>query len=147
MNKAKKNKDAIEKSFASWTYGLGGPLDLLAEDAVWTIAGNSLAAGTYAGRDAYLREVILPFYARMDMGLSPVIREIHAEGDSVIVRFDARGTARDGRPYENSHAWFLEMKAGRIVRATAYFDSIEFDALWQGVAPAGAEPHGALCEA
>lgn len=146
MNKEQENKAAVERSFAAWSYGLGGPVDLLAEDAVWTIAGNSMAARTYAGREAYLREVIRPFYARMNIGLRPSIREIYADGDMVIVLFDASGVARDGRPYENSHAWFLEMREGQIVRATAFFDSIEFDTLWQGVSPAGAEQPGALRE-
>jgi ketosteroid isomerase-like protein len=34
--------------------------------------------------------------------LKPTIRDIYAEGDTVIVFFDASGTARDGRPYANT---------------------------------------------
>jgi ketosteroid isomerase-like protein len=58
-----------------------------------------------AGRP-FLSEVIRPFNARMSVGLKPAIRSIYAEGDTVIVLFDARGTARDGKPYENTYAWF-----------------------------------------
>jgi hypothetical protein len=46
-------------------------------------------------------------------------------------------TARDGKPYVNTYAWFLEVRDGRIVVAHAFFDSIAFDELWTRVAPAG----------
>jgi uncharacterized protein len=85
-----------------------------------------------------MREVIRPFNARMGAPLKPEIRHIYADGDTVIAFFDARGTARDGKPYANTYAWFLEMRDGRIVAAHAFFDSLEFKELWTRVAPAGA---------
>jgi ketosteroid isomerase-like protein len=130
------NKAAIERSFEAWSNGLGSPFDLLADDATWTIIGNSVVAKTYAGRETFLREVIRPFNARMSVGLRPVIRQLYAECDTVIALFAAGGTARDGHPYENDYAWFLDMREGRIVRAIAFFDAIEFDAFWRRVPPA-----------
>ena len=50
--------------------------------------------------------------------------------------FDAAGTARDGKPYANTYAWFLEMRAGKIVNAFAFFDAVEFNDLWKRVSPA-----------
>ena len=32
---------------------------------------------------------------------------------TVIVFFDASGTARDGRPYANTYAWFLVWRTAR----------------------------------
>ncbi|MFC3134760.1 nuclear transport factor 2 family protein [Microbaculum marinum] len=130
-----RNVAAVEASFNAWADGTGSPYDLLAEDATWTITGNSLASKTYNGREAFMSEVIRPFVGRMSVGLKPVIREMYADGDTVIVFFDAAGTARDGQPYENTYAWFLELDNGRIVRASAFFDSIAFNDLWERVAP------------
>lgn len=65
--------------------------------------------------------------------LKPSIRSIYAEGDVVIVFFDARATARDGQPYENTYAWFLELRDARIVKAFAFFDSVAFNELWRRV--------------
>ena len=79
--------------------------------------------------------VIRPFNARMRSRLVPTVRKLYAEGDAVIIFFDATGTARDGRPYTNTYAWILELRDGRIVRANAFFDSIAFDDLWSRVAP------------
>lgn len=88
------------------------------------------------GRETFLREVIGPFNARMGVGLKPAIREICADGDIVVIFFDARGTARDGKPYANTYFWLFEMHDGKVTRASAMFDSIEFNDFWSRVAPA-----------
>jgi ketosteroid isomerase-like protein len=132
---AEDNRALIARSFDAWRDGTGGPYDLLADDAVWTITGNSLAAKTYPSREAFMGEVIRPFNARMKTRLVPTMRHLYAEGNTVIAFFDAKGETRDGQTYANTYAWFLEMKDGRIVRAHAFFDSIAFDAFWRRVKP------------
>jgi hypothetical protein len=134
-SKEERNRMLIQRAFDAWRDGTGGPYDLLAEDASWTITGNSAAAKTYPSREAFMSEVIRPFNARMRTRLIPTIRRLYAERDTVIAFFDAEGTARDGQPYRNTYAWFLEMRDGRIVRANAFFDSIAFDAFWHRVKP------------
>lgn len=131
----RRNKAAVEAGFEAWAAGTGSPYDLLAEDARWTIEGYSLASKTYPSREAFLREVIRPFNARMKQPLKPAIRNVYADGDTVIVFFDARGIARDGEPYANTYAWFLDMRDNRIVRASAFFDSIAFNEFWTRVSP------------
>lgn len=131
-----RNKAAVLSSFDAWRAGTGSPYDLLADDVRWTIEGNSLASKTYPTREAFMSEVIRPFNARMQAPLKPTIRNLYADGDTVIAFFDARGTARDGKPYANTYAWILEMRAGRIIRASAFFDAIEFNDFWTRVAPA-----------
>ena len=82
-----------------------------------------------------MREVICPFNARMSKRLVPTIRNLYADGDAVIIFFDASGVARAGQPYSNTYAWFWEMRDGRVVQAHAFFDSIAFNDLWRRVAP------------
>lgn len=136
------NRAAIARSFEAWAAGTGSPYDLLADDAVWTITGNSAAAGTYPTRAAFMDGVIRPFNARMQSRLVPTVRRLYAERDTVIAFFDASGTARDGRRYSNTYAWILEIRNQRIVRADAFFDSIAFDDLWRRVAPASSAAPG-----
>lgn len=135
-NEAETNRAAIAKAMDEWAAGTGGPYDLLAEDAVWTITGNSLASKTYPSKEAFMSEVIRPFNARMQARLIPSVHALYVDGDTVVVHFDAKGTARDGRPYANSYAWILTFKDGRIVRAFAFFDAHAFDDFWTRVSPA-----------
>ena len=130
-----RHKALIERSFNAWRNGTGGPYDLLADDATWTIVGRSIASKTYKSREAFMRDVIRPFNARMSVPLRPEIRNLYADGDTVIVFFTAGGTARDGKPYENTYAWFLTLRDNKIVRAFAFFDSVEFNDLWTRVNP------------
>ena len=136
---ADRDRALIADSFEAWRNRTGGPYDLLADDAVWTITGNSLAAKTYSSREAFMGEVIRPFNARMATPLTPTIRRLYAEGDTVIAFFDATGTAHDGKPYANTYAWILEVRGARIVRAYAFFDAIAFDDFWRRVPPVPAQ--------
>ena len=130
-----KNKAAVEAAFDAWRAGTGGPFGLLAPDASWTITGNSVAAKTYNSRDEFLDTVIKPFNARLTKPLIPTIRSLHSDGATVIALFDGEATALDGKPYRNTYAWFMEMRDGKIVEATAFFDSIAFDEFWKRVQP------------
>lgn len=141
-NPEEANRAAIARSFEAWAAGTGSPYDLLAEDVAWTITGNSAGARTYPSREVFMSEVIRPFNARMRSRLVPTVRRLYADGDTVIAFFDAAGTARDGQPYANTYAWILEMKNSRIVRASAFFDSIAFDDLWRRVQPAASSSSG-----
>lgn len=130
-----RNKAAVSASFDAWRAGTGSPFDLLRDDASWTIVGRSVKSRTYPTKESFIAEVIRPFNARLRGGLTPSIRNIYADGDTVIVFFDASGTARDGKPYENTYSWFLDMKDGKITKAFAFFDSIEFNEYWSRVTP------------
>jgi uncharacterized protein len=130
-----KNKAAIQAAFEAWRTGTGGPFALLAPGATWTITGNSVAAKTYNSRDEFLDEVIKPFNARLAKPLGPTIRSLHSDGDTVIAFFDGEATALDGKPYRNTYAWFMQMRDGKIINATAFFDSIVFEEFWKRLPP------------
>jgi hypothetical protein len=72
----------------------------------------------------------------MSSRLVPSIRNMYADGDTVVVFFDAEGTARDGKPYRNTYAWLLQLRDDKIVKASAFFDSVAFNEFWQRVTPA-----------
>jgi ketosteroid isomerase-like protein len=124
------NLKTVKDGFPAWKNGTGSPYQLLDENASWTIVGNSLASKEYKGRKAFIEEVITPFNARMAKPLVPTIRDIYADGDTVIVFFDAEGIAKDGKTYANTYSWFLRPRDGKIDRAVAFFDSIPFNDFW-----------------
>ena len=136
-SRAEQNKKIVRDCFDAWSQGTGGPFDLLADDAVWTIEGRSIAAKTYVGRKAFINDVVRPMNARIRDRLKPKVRSICADGDTVVIFFDGEATARDGKPYTNTYFWQFEMQGGKVVRASAMYDSIAFNDLWTRVPPEG----------
>ncbi|MGE2734182.1 nuclear transport factor 2 family protein [Mycolicibacterium vaccae] len=129
------NIAVVRADFDAWRAGSGSPFDRLADDATWEIVGNSAASRVYTGKEDFLGNVIRPFNARMSQPLVPTVRDMYCDGDTVIALFDAEGVAVDGIAYRNTYAWFLTLRAGWIVKATAFFDSVAFNDLWQRVTP------------
>jgi ketosteroid isomerase-like protein len=79
--------------------------------------------------------VIGPFNARMATPLVPTVRGIYADGDMVIILFDAAATTKDGQPYRNTYTWYFQMVDGKALNVTAFFDTREFDEFWTRVSP------------
>jgi ketosteroid isomerase-like protein len=132
------NRETIRAAFEAWQEGTAPIADVFAPEMVWRIEGHSVASREYASKQEFIDEVLAPFGARFESGerFRPVrIRSLHADGDTVIVLWDGRGLANDGRPYENSYAWFMRMCDGKVVDGTAFFDSISFNDLWSRVQP------------
>ena len=132
------NRELVRAAFAAWSAGTGEIVDLFAPDMVWRIEGHSLASTEYPTPRQFIDEVLGPFGARFAKGepFRPVrIRSVIAEGDMVVVLWDGRGVANDGKPYENSYAWFMQMSNGEIIDGTAFYDSISFNDLWTRVTP------------
>ena len=132
---AARNKQLVAAGFEAWRHGTGNLFDLLEPTARWTIVGNSPASRTYASKQEFLDAVITPFNRRLSQRLIPTVRGIYADGDMVVALWDGEGVARDGKPYRNTYAWFMQMREGRIVDVVAFFDTIEFTDFWTRVSP------------
>ena len=91
------------------------------------------ASREYASKHEYLEEFVKPFGARFlaSERFRPTnIRSVHADGNTVIVLWDGRGIAIDGKPYENTYAFFMQMRDGKVVDVTALTDSISLNELF-----------------
>jgi uncharacterized protein len=130
------NRDIITGYFDAWSRGIH-PDEMFAPGLTWRIEGHSAAAGEYGSRQQFIDEMLSPFGARFSEAgpFRPVVRAIHADGDTVVVVFDGRGIATDGQPYENNYVWIMKLAGGRVVDGAAWFDSISFNDLWARVQP------------
>jgi ketosteroid isomerase-like protein len=132
------NREIIHRAFEAWQQGTGVITDVFAPAMVWRIEGHSVASREYPDRQSFIDQVLAPFGARFDRGepFRPVtIRSITAEADTVVVVWDGRGVANDGRPYTNSYAWIMRLADGAVIDGTAFYDSISFNELWARVDP------------
>ncbi len=132
------NRRAVREVFRKWNASQGSLFDLMSDDAVIVIPGIAPHCGTFSKAD-FVRDVATPFMARFKTPPTPQPRKIWSDGDDVAVLADAKGTTRDGKPYSNSYVFVLQMRGGRIVRATEFLDMAAFNAVWDGVQPAPAK--------
>jgi ketosteroid isomerase-like protein len=127
------NRKLIEDGFERWANNKGLFFDLLDENVEWIITGNGPLSKTYTSRKQFLQEAIAPISARLSKQITPKIRSIYSDGDTVIVIWDGTSTAKDGKPYNNTYAWVMTIKNGHIIKAIAFFDTIALADLWKRI--------------
>ncbi|WP_200837117.1 nuclear transport factor 2 family protein [Dyadobacter sp. 3J3] len=120
------NKKAVQEGFDHWEKGTGSFFDLLANNMQWTITGTTPFSKTYKGKKPFMEEVIVPLNERLAKKIVPSVRGLYADGDMVIALWDGKATAKDGKPYNASYSWYMQMKDGKIVNVVAFLDGMEF---------------------
>ena len=135
----KANRETVRRAYAAWAKGGTKFFDILAPNVVWTIKGSGKSATTYRSKAAFLKEAVAPFAARLSSPIVPTVRQIFVDGDQVIILWDGRATAGDGKPYRNSYAWFFKMKGGKAVEVTAFLDLPAYDDVLRRVKPRAAK--------
>jgi len=120
------NKQAVRTGFENWAHAKGSFFDLLADSVQWTITGHTPYSKTYTSKRQFLDQVIKPLNLRLSKTIMPVVRGIYADGDMVIALWDGVATAKDGKPYNTSYSWYMEMRNGKIFKVVAFLDGIEF---------------------
>jgi ketosteroid isomerase-like protein len=128
------NKKLIQEGFDRWASNQGSFFDLLSDDIEWTITRTSPISKTYTSRKQFLDEVIAPLSARLSKQITPKVRALYADGDTVIALWDGTAVAKDGKPYNNNtYSWYMTLKNDRIVKAIAFFDTLELANIWERI--------------
>jgi hypothetical protein len=130
------NREIVTDTFAAWMNGTGYVTSIFADDMTWKITGRSVVSRKYASTRQFRDEVLRPFGDRFSAGdpFRPVvIRAVYddEEYSTVIVVWDGRGTTTADTVYENTYAWIMTPRGGKVIDGTAFFDSIAFNELWE----------------
>ena len=139
QDNTERNRATITGAFEAWRDQIAPITDAFAPEMTWRIEGHSAASRAYADKTEFVNEVLAPFGRRFSVGdpFRPVnIRGVYADGETVIVLWDGRGTTIAGTTYQNSYAWFMRLKNDKVIDGIAFYDSISFNTLWTQVAPA-----------
>ncbi len=107
-------------------FGLRG---VFAEDAVWTVPGNGVMAGTFRGRDEIFR-----FLARLpketEGTYSSELRDVLTSGERAAALYRARGS-RDGRTLELDQLLLFRIEDGLVREVLALpSDPAAFEEFW-----------------
>ena len=138
---AERNQRLVERAFANWSAGRGSLFDdLLSPTVVWTIRGSGPAAGTYHGREDFLRRAVRPFAQRLATPIVPRVEGIWAREDQVVVRWMGTAIARDGAPYRNEYVWIFRMDGARATQVEAFLDLVPYQDVIDRIALAATSP-------
>jgi ketosteroid isomerase-like protein len=129
------NAQLVSDSFNAWQQGKGTTFDLLAPDAVWTVAGSSPVSGVYKSRQDLLERAVKPISSRLATPIKPTVLSIVAQGDVVVVLWEGEALALDQQPYRNSYLWHLTFKDGQITEVKAFLDTYVLNDLIERVKP------------
>lgn len=127
----------VKMAFDDWMNGTGAVNRIFAPEMRWEIVGRSVVSGHYSSADEFTAKVLVPMELRFSPSgpMRPIkIRGIYSDGPTVIVLWDGAGTTIVGSTYENTYAWIFTLDQGLVVNATALYDSIPFNELWD-IAP------------
>ncbi len=102
---------------------------LFAEDAIWSVPGRGIMAGTYRGRDEIFR-----FLTRLPKETEGTYRselvDVLASDSRVAALYRARGTRR-GRILELDQILLFTLEGGRVTRVLALpSDPDTFEEFW-----------------
>ena len=128
-NYTMENKRLIQQGYDNWANGTGSFFDLLAEDVQWTITGSTPLSKTYTSKKQFIDEVINPLNERLSKKIIPKVSGLYADGDMVTAIWSGKATAIDGKPYNATYCWNMQVKNGKIVKVIAFLDGIEFAAI------------------
>jgi len=111
----------LETWHAFWRGEVEAGLRNFAPDATWLVPGSMPASGLKRGREEIgrFRHGNLDIFAE----LTREVVAVHAAEDCVTLEVQARGTLRDGRPYENSGCVVWELEDGKIRTVREYVDT------------------------
>jgi ketosteroid isomerase-like protein len=121
-----RNKAIVSAAFEKWRTGGNVFAELLAPDVVWTIHGSGPVAGTYRSLKDFTERGSGPLTSRLTTPVLPEVRNIFADGDIVIVRFNGSATTTSGAPYRNQFVWMFRMKDALVIEAEAFLDLVAY---------------------
>jgi ketosteroid isomerase-like protein len=98
-------------------------LDLMTDDFVWIVEGQSKWSLRFDGKEAVQRDLIRPLFANFATPYRNLAEELIAEGDRVVVLCRGEVKTRAGKDYNNSYCFVLRMRDGKMVELREYMDT------------------------
>jgi ketosteroid isomerase-like protein len=118
------NKRLLEGIYTEISKGNLAPLvESLADDVVWTIIGTTPLSGTFRGKEDVIERMVRPLGEALDGHVDFTFERFIAEGEFVVMEARGEGSAKTGRPYNNTYCIVARIVDGRILEMTDYVDT------------------------
>jgi ketosteroid isomerase-like protein len=101
-------KQFITQLFSRWELGdAQGFFNVLAEDLRCTVIGDTPISGTCTSLIEYLEKVYRPLFERFTGPVQCQVKNIIAEGDTVVVQWRGKAPMQSGTPYMQDYCWVI----------------------------------------
>lgn len=118
------NKQLVRDAFEAMGRSDIRPLtNLMRDDFVWIIEGQSRFSRSYEGKEAVKRDLLAPLFEAFATPYRFTIDELIAEGDRVVVRGRGEVRTKGGKDYNNSYCFVLELADGKLIELREYLDT------------------------
>jgi ketosteroid isomerase-like protein len=98
-------------------------VDVLADDAEWTVIGSTGWSKTYRGKPQILNDLFAPLRRVLAPPRKSHALYMIAEGNMVAVQGQGENTTRNGRRYSNTYCWIFAFRDDRVCAITEYADT------------------------
>lgn len=117
-------KAILTHAYAESAKGNGRILgEMLADDVVYIVKGQTPWSGVYRGRAEMVERCIAPVHRKLKRPAKFGADRIVVDGDVVAIEGRGQNETLDGRPYNNSYCWILRFENDRIVEFVEYMDA------------------------
>ena len=121
---AEANKKIVQQFYEAGNRGdMETCFELIANDIEWTNMGKTLLSGTYCGKTELMEKLLGPLFGELKQGIYMEVHRLVAEGDYVVAQTSGTAETLDGKPYNNSYCWIIEVQNGKFVEVTEYLDT------------------------
>jgi ketosteroid isomerase-like protein len=106
------------------SHGRVKPLfDAMSEDVTWRWMGVNQWFRTFEGKQLVVDTLFGGAREALDPSSSVEVRNIHADGEFVVVEHSGRNEFADGRRYDNNYCWVFRFEDGLIKEVREYMDT------------------------
>ncbi len=125
-----KYKKIIEQYFENINAVNPNVFDVFAADFRYTVVGDTPASGTFTSLD----DLMVNFAAFVEhlQGIKLHIKELVAEGSTVVARAQGESTTKEGKEYNNSYVLFFRFEGDKIVEVTEFMDTVMVETVVYG---------------
>ena len=117
-------KEAVRKFWEGLNDGdLDSQLELLADDAMFSVTGTTGVSGDHRGVDG-VRAHLERFGSLIEPGPRMNVVELIEEGDTVVCLSEGVMRSRTGREYNNRYAFVFKFDGRKISSITEYLDTV-----------------------
>jgi uncharacterized protein len=118
------NKKLIQQIYSDSTNRSGTTfMDVLADDATWTVTGQYSWSRTFHGRDAILNDLMGHVRSLLTDRTRTVPHTFIAEGDLVVVEAKGDNLTKAGARYDNDYCIVWTVRDGKVTAVREYCDS------------------------